>query len=224
MRPEVNQVGLEGIECWRRGATVNHVTGGLHKSLIARKPRDTSMAAEVDSCGSKVLPAIGERIWSKVLDDHEKGAVAPWIWKGVDKLYSFLAQDILAGNGFLLGCYQTPHGLRSAQSRPKQMWLCHILNWSWSRTNEPNISWIPMKSKHSIKNQFPAQVFHKRYQNIYWVIEMIKCMLVCYRNLPCQKFWQGEVEKKNVCQRFGKPNVRCWQVLVANFGHEQIRL
>ena len=125
----------------------------------------------------KVPPAIGGRIWSVGLDNHEKGAAAPWFWKGIDKLYIFLMQDILAGNGSLLGCYQTPRSLGSAQTRQKQMWSCHLLIWSWSRTNEPNSSWIPMKSKHSIKNQLHAQVFLKRYKKIYCVIERIKCLL-----------------------------------------------
>jgi hypothetical protein len=39
--------------------------------------------------------------------------------------------------------------------------------------------------------------------------------LVGYQNLPCQEFGKLKVGQKNR-QRFGKSNVRSWQVLVAN--------
>jgi hypothetical protein len=57
-----------------------------------------------------------------------------------------------------------------------------------------------MKSKHSIKNQFHAQVFHKRDQKICRVVMArligLSAYLVCYQNLPCQMFWKVKVEKK----------------------------
>jgi hypothetical protein len=47
VRPEPNQVGLEGAD--DEVPEPNHVTGGLHNSLTARRRRDMCMAAEVDS-------------------------------------------------------------------------------------------------------------------------------------------------------------------------------
>lgn len=47
MRPEPNQVGLEGAD--DEVPEPNHVTRELHNSLTARQRRDTCMAAEVDS-------------------------------------------------------------------------------------------------------------------------------------------------------------------------------
>ena len=63
VEPEPNQVGLEGAE--DEVPQPNHVTGGLHNLLTARQQRNTCMAAEVNSCGSKVPPAIGDRYEAK---------------------------------------------------------------------------------------------------------------------------------------------------------------
>ena len=43
------------------------------------------------------------------------------ILEGDRQVVYFLMQEILAGNGSLLGCYQTPRGLGTAQTRQKQM-------------------------------------------------------------------------------------------------------
>jgi len=42
-----------------------------------------------------------------------------------------------------------------------------------------------------------------------------RACLVGFQNLPCQRFGKLKVGQKN-CHRFGKPNVRVWQVLVEN--------
>lgn len=60
MGTEPNKVDLEGVD--DEVPQPNHVIEGLHKSLTTRQRRDTCMATEVNSCGSKVPSAIGGRI------------------------------------------------------------------------------------------------------------------------------------------------------------------
>ena len=43
----------------------------------------------------------------------------------------------------------------------------------------------------------------------------LRVCLIDFQNLSCQRFDKTKVGQK-ICHRFGKPNVRVWQVLVAN--------